>query len=161
MAEDCRLAVSMPIDDLGDDVSQIGVGLDIVELAGLDERSDDCPVLAATIRAREERILAREGDWPDAALDHVRIDLNAAVVKKARQPFPAGECIADSLGQLALLADQAQLAPQPRLEGIDDGATLLLADAAARFSVTPPDVFLYGIEPGDPRQGLAGDGCRT
>ena len=106
-----NIAVGVPIDNLGDDIGQIGVRLDTIELAGLDERSNDCPVLAAAVGASEERILAREGNGPNAALDHVRIDLNAAIVKKARQPIPAGECIADGLGQLTLLTDQTQLAP--------------------------------------------------
>ena len=86
----------MPIDNLGGDFGQVGVGLDAIELAGLDERGDDGPVLAAAVGASEERILAREGDWPDAALDHVGIDLNVAVVKKVRQPTqrtdPADRC---------------------------------------------------------------------
>jgi hypothetical protein len=35
------LAVGMAVDDLGDDVGEIGVGFDIAQLAGFDQRGDD------------------------------------------------------------------------------------------------------------------------
>ena len=52
------IAVEMAVDDLGDDVRQIGQGFDTAELASLDQRGDDGPVLAAAIGAGKERILA-------------------------------------------------------------------------------------------------------
>ena len=66
--------------------------------------------------AGEERILTIERDGPDGALDDVGVDLDAAIVEEAGEPFPARERVADRLGELGLLADQAELVAQPRFE---------------------------------------------
>lgn len=50
-------AVGMAVDDAGDDVREVGLGVDAVEFAGLDARGDDSPVLGAAVGAGEERIL--------------------------------------------------------------------------------------------------------
>lgn len=55
-------ALGMAVDDAGDDVGQVGVRVDVVELAGFDERGDGRPVLGAAVGADEERILAIEGE---------------------------------------------------------------------------------------------------
>ena len=43
------LALRMSGDDAADDVGEVGLGIDRVELAGLNERGDRCPVLAAPV----------------------------------------------------------------------------------------------------------------
>ena len=85
-------------DDDGDDVGEIGLRIDGVELAGPHQRGDDGLVLAAAVGACEERVLAIERDRPDGALDHVGVDLDAAVVKEATEPRPSREGVADGLG---------------------------------------------------------------
>ena len=40
----------MAVDDLGEDVGEVGVRVDAAELTGLDQRRDDRPVLAAAVR---------------------------------------------------------------------------------------------------------------
>jgi transposase-like protein len=52
------------IDQLGEDVGQIGLRVDAGELAGLDERCDAGPILRALIMPGEERILAIENHHP-------------------------------------------------------------------------------------------------
>src|SRR6202171_4405981 len=47
------------------DVSKPGKGLDVVELCGGDEGADGCPSDAATVRAREQMVLAAEGKADD------------------------------------------------------------------------------------------------
>ena len=79
-------AVGMAVDDLGDDVGEIGLRIDAAEFAGLDQRGDDGPVLAAAVGAGEQRVLAVERDRSDAALDDVGVDLDAAVVEEAVSP---------------------------------------------------------------------------
>ena len=61
----------MAVDDLGDDVGQVAVRIDGVELAGLDQRSDDGPVLATTIGAGKECVLAIQRNRADRAFDDV------------------------------------------------------------------------------------------
>ena len=60
----------MAVDDSGDDVFEVGVGFDATQLTGLDQRSDDGPVLAAAVGAGEERVLAVESDRTNASLDN-------------------------------------------------------------------------------------------
>jgi hypothetical protein len=53
-------------DEAGEDVGQIGLRIDAIEFAGLDERGVDRPMLATAVRAREQRILfdsKRAGEW--------------------------------------------------------------------------------------------------
>ena len=88
-------------------------------------------MLAAAVGAGEERILAVERDRTDRAFDDVGVDLDAAVVEEAGQAVPARERIADRLGELGLLADQAELGAQPGLECIEDAAGSSPAGARA------------------------------
>jgi hypothetical protein len=53
------------VDDPRQHVGQVTERLDIVQLAGFDQRSDDGPVLGATVGAGEEGILAIERDRAD------------------------------------------------------------------------------------------------
>jgi hypothetical protein len=61
------LAGGMAIDEAGQDVGDVGLRIDGVEFAGLDQRSDHAPVHPALVGAGEEGILAisgkREGPW--------------------------------------------------------------------------------------------------
>lgn len=79
----------MAVNDFGDDVGQISVRLDAVEFAGFDQRCDDSPMLTSAVGASGERILSIERDRPNAALDHVGIDLDAAGRKRLRLPLVA------------------------------------------------------------------------
>jgi hypothetical protein len=56
------LAVRMAVDDPGEHISKIAERLDVVELAGFNERRDDGPVLGTAVRAGEECVLAVERD---------------------------------------------------------------------------------------------------
>src|SRR6478609_367259 len=94
--------------------------IDVDTLAGLDERGDDGPVLAATIGACEERIFTVQRDGADRALHDIRIYLDAAIIEEAGQSLPTRERVADRLCELGLLADQRELVTQPGFEVIDD-----------------------------------------
>jgi hypothetical protein len=65
------------------------VWFDVVELAGLDQRSDDGPMLGSAIGTCEQCIFAIEGDRPDGALNDVGVDLDPAVIDEAGEAFPA------------------------------------------------------------------------
>jgi hypothetical protein len=43
------------VDHSGEHVSEIGVGFDAVQLAGFDQRADDCPAIPTAVAAGEER----------------------------------------------------------------------------------------------------------
>jgi hypothetical protein len=53
------------VDDPGDDVGQIDLRIDAIEFAGLDQRGDDCPMLAATIGSGEQSVLAVQRNRAD------------------------------------------------------------------------------------------------
>ena len=54
----------MSVDHPLQHVTEVGVGLDVVELAGLDQRAGDCPAMSAAIAAGEEMILTTERNYP-------------------------------------------------------------------------------------------------
>ena len=52
------------IGDAGEDIAEVGFGIEAVELGGFDERVDRGGALAAGIGAGEQLILAAEGHHP-------------------------------------------------------------------------------------------------
>ena len=48
----------MAIDDGGKGIGQLGLGIDVVQSAGFDQRGDHGPVLGARVVARGEGVLA-------------------------------------------------------------------------------------------------------
>ncbi|KAF2988696.1 hypothetical protein MJC1_04225 [Methylocystis sp. MJC1] len=147
----------MAVDDLRKSVSDVGQRIDAIELAGLDERGDDRPVFAASVRTREESVFPIEGDGTDCTFDDIGVDLDAPVVDEACQAVPARERVADRLGELGLLADQREFFTQPWLERVEDGAGFLLPRVPTFAGALAADVALDGVEFADARQSLAGD----
>jgi hypothetical protein len=89
------------------------------DLAGFDQRRDDCPMFGSAVGACEQRILTSQPNRADGPFDNVIVEFDAAVVDEKREAFPARQGIANCLGQFALLADQRELCPKPRLEHND------------------------------------------
>lgn len=150
----------MAVDHPLQDVPQIGVGLDVVQLAGRDERADHCPAMSATFAAGEQVGLAAKRDGTDCALDRIGVELDAAVVQEARQAVPARERIADRFSESAAARDQAELRIEPDVQRVDDrlgegpafGKTVVRRLAA--------DARLDGIELAGPAQGFCCQGRR-
>ena len=61
----------MAVDDLGEDVGEVGLRINGIEFAGFDQRCDDGPMLGSSIGAGEERIFPIQCNRPDAALDDI------------------------------------------------------------------------------------------
>ena len=55
----------MAVEDGCDDTRQVAMRLDFVQLTGLDEQREHCPVLGACIVACEERVFALQRDGAD------------------------------------------------------------------------------------------------
>jgi hypothetical protein len=71
-------SVGVAVDDLCDGGREIGVRINPVELAGLDQRGDHGPMLGTAIGAREQGVLAIECDrTPPRGRDHLFQDLVA------------------------------------------------------------------------------------
>jgi hypothetical protein len=90
--------IDEPVEGVGD----IGLRLDIVELASFNQRSDAGPVFGSLVISGEERIFAIEHDRPDSAFDDVGVELDAVVIEEADEPFPMVEAIAQILGEAGL-----------------------------------------------------------
>ena len=79
-------AVGPVVDELGENVGEVGLGIDAVQLAGLDQRGEHRPVFRPLVAAGEEGIFSGEGNRAHSALDGVGVDLDAAVIEEAGEP---------------------------------------------------------------------------
>lgn len=83
------LAVGMAVDDLADDIAEVGVRVDVIALARFDQRGDGGQTLAAAIGSCEQGILAIEDNGADGAFYFVGVDFDASIVDEAGQALPA------------------------------------------------------------------------
>ena len=111
-----RLTV-WPATRLPQNVSEVGKGLDLVELGGLDQRGDDCPAPGAAAGTGEESIFAAESDGADRSFNGIGIEFDAAVVEEPGEAAPTAEHVADCLGEAAPAGDTPELFLKPRFEG--------------------------------------------
>jgi hypothetical protein len=77
----------MAVDDGSEDAAHVAMWFDFVEFAGLDERSEHCQILGASVVACEERVLALQRDGADCALNAVAVHLDAAISQEQDQPI--------------------------------------------------------------------------
>ena len=107
------------VDELVEHVGEIGLRIDVVELAALDQRGDASPVRGSLVMASEERILAIEYDRPDSAFDDIGVEFDAAVVEETDKPVPMVQAATDVLGDRRLGGDAGKLPLEPGLERRD------------------------------------------
>src|SRR5439155_7318481 len=138
------------IDELGEDVGEVGLWIEAVKLRGLDERSQARPVGCALIVACKQAVLSVECDRPDGPPDDVGVHLDAAVLEEAYETVPVIEPVADRFGDGALLRDGDEPGLEPSLEVLDQWLRLGLSDGAALFGAAPADPALDGVERRDP-----------
>lgn len=97
----------------GEHVGEIAERLDAVELAGLDERGDDRPVLGPGIVSREECILAIQRYRPHGSLDGVIVDLDPAVAQKDAESIPVFGDVGQSFAKRRFASDTGTMMRQP------------------------------------------------
>jgi hypothetical protein len=144
----------VPVDHAREHVMEVGVGLDVVKLAGLNQRTQHGPSMAAPIAAGEEMILATEGNRPDRPFNRVGIEFDAAIMQEACQTVPARERVADRFGKRAAAWYRRKLRFKPDAQSVDDW---LRAAAASREPVCrrlTANVGVDGIEFADLAQRL-------
>lgn len=95
------------------DVGEVCVRLDVIELRGFDQRTQDRPAITSAVAAREEMVLAAESHGTNGALDGVGVELYAAIVEEADQSLPARWRVADGLGERASAGEVRKLCLQP------------------------------------------------
>jgi len=109
----------MPVGDGCQGCLEIGEGLDAVDFAGFDQRSNAAPGDAAFIVTGKEGVLAIEGDGADQVFDPVAVDLDAAVGQEGLQPVPVVMDVGQLFAQPGFGGDLAALCLQPVTEGGD------------------------------------------
>lgn len=92
-------AVYRVVGDTGEDVAEIGEGIDAVQLACIDQAVDDGGALTSVVGTGEQPVLAAEGDTPERILGAVIVDLQAVILSIAGQRHPVAQGIAESLGE--------------------------------------------------------------
>lgn len=131
---------------------EIGKWLDVVDLAGLYQRGDAALGDAAFVVAREEGILAIEGDRADEIFDPVGVDLDPAVGQEGLQPAPMVMDVGQLFAQAGFGGDFAALRLNPFAEGRDQGRRAGLTGRKALAGRDATDIGLDGIEVGDTAQ---------
>src|SRR5690606_33712134 len=93
-------------------VAQVGVGIDAVQLAGLDQGRDPGPAGAAFVVTAKECVLPIQGERTDEVFDRVVVHLDTPVLEEHPQAVPV-------VGYVADRAAPRRLARQPcaRLSG--------------------------------------------
>ena len=105
------------IDELREDVREAVLGTDAIELARLNQRSQQCPILGTFGAPGEPGDLGIALDRPYRTLDRVGVHLDAPVIKVERQAVPMTQRITQSLRRVALLCKVIKLCLKPLLQG--------------------------------------------
>ena len=70
-------------DDALEHVGEVGLGIDLMQLGGVDQRGQDRPPLATAARPGEQRVFLPQRNRTDAAFDGVVVHLDPAVYQEA------------------------------------------------------------------------------
>lgn len=83
---------------------EVGLGVELQQLAGADDGVDDAGDPAGVRVAHEEPVFATKGGGPDVTLDGIVVDLNVAQagLRIAREFAPAAERVGAGLAEVAL-----------------------------------------------------------
>jgi len=109
-----------PAGQKAEEVSEVGPGLDLVELAARQQRDEGRIDLGGVVGADEEPILAADRFPPQCSLGAVVVDGQAAVVEKLLECDPLVQGIADGLRGRRLVEDLLGLRLTPGEEALDD-----------------------------------------
>jgi hypothetical protein len=151
-------AVRPEIDETEENVGKVAVRIDPAELAALDQRSQDGPVLRAVIVAGEECVLARKNLRAHRAFDDVGVEIDAAVIEEAGQALPVLERITDGLRDRSLGRDAAELSLEEAFERFAMWRGLLAAYGDSLLGVLASDGLFDPIECGNAHERLRGNG---
>lgn len=86
-------------DDRLECLGDVGGGVDVVELAGGNDRRKQSPIFGPDLMTGEERIFSGQADRPDRVFNRIGVELETPVIEEARQSRPMIECVADVFGE--------------------------------------------------------------
>ena len=139
---------------------EIGEGLDIVDLAGFDQRCDAAPCDAAFVMTGEERIFPIEGNGADQVFDAVVVDLDTPIGQEGLQPVPVIVDVIQLFTQPRLGGDLAAFSLEPIAEGRDQWSTAGLAGRQTLAGGDTTNVSFDGIDLGNAAQAFGGECLR-
>ena len=86
------------VDEVCQQIREIGLRIDAVKLAGLDQGRQAGPVFPAFITTRKKTIFPRKTNWPHGSLNTVVVEFDSSILEKSLQPIPVVQRVADGLG---------------------------------------------------------------
>ena len=98
-----------------EDIPEVGIGLDVIEFGGSDERGDHGPAVTTSIGSGEEMVLAAERDRSNGTLNGIVVELDATVIEEAAKRRPARKGVADRFCQAAVRRNTTKLLLEPQL----------------------------------------------
>ena len=81
------------INQASEAIGEPGLGIDITQFGGLDERSENGPILGTVIMTREQSILTRQSLRAHGTLDDVGVEFDAAIVEEAGEAVPVPQAV--------------------------------------------------------------------
>lgn len=102
--------------DAGEDIGQPGLGIDVVELGGLDQRVDHRGSLAAAIRAAEQPGLPAKWHAAQRTFGGIVGEADSAVVEEADEGVPAAQHVVYGFGQIVVARELGELSGQPGVQ---------------------------------------------
>jgi hypothetical protein len=166
----CRDLVGLPIpgqqfvDLLGwmirkarQDIGEPRLRVDIVELAGLNERKDGGGPASSGVRTCEGPIPTPDGYAPQGAFGGVIGEADAAVVKETDELDPSRQAVIDVLGEIGLGRQLRTLFGQPHAQVLDERRNGFLAHGDALIGGLAGDRALAGEDLVHAAHGLGRD----
>jgi hypothetical protein len=147
------------IGDAGEDVSEPGAGIDVVEPARLDKREHGGGAVAAAVTATEGPVLSSDGDAAHGPLGGIIAHAEPAVVEEAREGAPSLQRIVDRLGGIVFRREFLALLAQPGFECFDQRLRSRLSYRAPLVGWLAVDLAFDGEQRIDPLHGFNGDRC--
>ena len=78
--------MGIAVDDRLECFGDVSGRVDVVELAGGDDRREQGPVFCPDFMTGEERIFSGQADWPDGVLDRVGVEVETPIFEKRVSP---------------------------------------------------------------------------
>lgn len=115
------------VDDTGEDVGELSLGIDVVEATGRNHRQHDGGTVGATLAAGESLVAPSQCDASQCALSTIVGQADPAIVEEAGEVVPAPEHVIRGLEDLGGAREGFALAEQPSLHVGEQRLALLLA----------------------------------
>ena len=95
----------MALGQSGEEVHEVGIGIDAIHLCSANERSHACPGASSVVMTGEERIAAVHGRATNGVFDEIGVDVELTVLKEQPEAGLALQYVGKRHAQLRLSRD--------------------------------------------------------